>query len=132
MNLFVDSSALYALLDEDDAGHSDVAHWFQSPERASEELITHNYVVVETVSLVQRRLGPALVRRLFDGILPAVSQRFVEEDLHQRAVAAYTAALRRRSSFVDRVSFEFMRDQGIDVAFALDDDFAGEGFTVVP
>jgi predicted nucleic acid-binding protein len=130
---FVDTSALYALLDADDANHVAAAAWFGGlGDIPSEILVTHSYVVVETAALVHHRLGAAGVRDLFDALLPAMSTTFVEGDLHRRAVAAYLAGLNRRVSFVDRVSFELVRDAGLDRAFAFDRDFSREGIPVVP
>lgn len=55
MRVFVDTSALYALLDEDDANHARAAKAFA--ELQGSELTTHAYVLVETLALVSRRLG---------------------------------------------------------------------------
>jgi predicted nucleic acid-binding protein len=130
---FVDTSALYALLDEDDDNHSRAATWFATEGADIERtLVTHSYVIVETAALVHRRLGVAATRVLFDAIIPALSVLYVDERLHGRAAAAYLAALRRRCSFVDWVSFQTMRDESLADAFAFDSDFAGEGFTVLP
>jgi len=130
---FVDTSALYALLDEDDDNHRAAAQWLSGPGAdLAETLVTHAYVVVESAALVHRRLGHHAVRVLFDAFLPALSIVFVDETLHTRAVSAYLAAVRRRPSFVDWVSFQLMRDGDLDRAFAFDRDFATEGFAVVP
>ncbi len=72
------------------------------------------------------------VRVFLDSYAPAVSVHFVDEDLHRRAVSAYRATLRRRSSLVDHVSFVAMRDLGFDAAFAFDDDFTEAGFRQLP
>jgi predicted nucleic acid-binding protein len=88
--------------------------------------------VVETITLVSARLGQATVRLLIDAVLPTCEVRFVDETLHTRAVAAYLAGLGRRISFVDRTSFELMRAEGTDQAFAFDRDFTREGFETVP
>lgn len=131
MRTFVDTSALYALLDEDDHNHRSAAAWFATAD-AVDALVSHSYVVVETAALVQRRLGAAAVRTLFDAFIPAMSIVYVDDVLHGRAVAAYLAGLRRHVSFVDWVSFQLMRDAGLDRAFAFDSDFARERFAVVP
>lgn len=131
MRTFVDTSALYALLDEDDHNHQAAAAWFATPDPA-DVLVSHSYVVVEAAALVQRRLGGAAVRTLFDAFIPTLSIVYVDEVLHRRAVAAFLAGLRRQVSFVDWVSFQLMRDAGLDRAFAFDSDFAREGFAVVP
>jgi predicted nucleic acid-binding protein len=127
--IFADTSALYALLDADDAAHGRARAFFEADPLP---LVTHNYVVVETASLVQRRLGPALVRALLEDLMPAVDMRWVDEDLHRAALSAFLAAVRRRTSLVDWVSFEIMRREGIDRAFTFDRDFAAQGFAIVP
>ena len=133
MTTFVDTSALYALLDEDDDNHGSASAWLSSAgSDSSEVLLTHSYVVVETAALVHRRLGTAAVRVLFDALVPAVSVVAVSDDLHGRAVAAYLAGLGTSVSLVDRVSFQLMREAGLDRAFAFDRDFTREGFKAVP
>jgi uncharacterized protein len=131
MRTFVDTSALYALLDEDDRNHRAAATWLATSD-ATEVLVSHSYVVVETAALVQRRLGASAVRTLFDAFIPAMSIMYVDEVLHSRSVAAFLAGLRRHVSFVDWVSFQLMRDARLDRAFAFDSDFPREGFAVVP
>lgn len=133
MTTFIDTSALYALLDEDDRNHRRAAAWLSGPGRdPTEILISHSYVVVESAALTQRRLGPQAVRVLFEAFIPSLSVLYVDEHLHKSAVAAHLAALRRRPSFVDWVSFQMMRERGLDRAFAFDRDFGNEGFSVVP
>jgi predicted nucleic acid-binding protein len=130
---FVDTSALYALLDADDDNHAAAANWFsESATAPAHDLVTHNYVLVESAALTHHRLGAAGVRDLFDALVPALTSVFVGAAVHERAVAAYIAGLSRRVSFVDRVSFQFMRDATLDRAFAFDRDFATEGFALVP
>jgi predicted nucleic acid-binding protein len=133
LRTFVDTSALYALLDADDEKHRAAATWFAGPANTpSDELLTHDYVLVESAELVHHRLGAAAVRDLFDALIPALTLVFVDATLHARAAAAYLAGLSRRVSFVDRVSFQLMRDASLDRAFAFDRDFATEGFALVP
>ena len=133
VSTFVDTSALYALLDVDDENHAAAATWLRGPGATpTNALVTHSYVIVETAALVQHRLGVAAVRDLFNAFVPALTVTFVDAALHAHATAAYLAGLRRRVSFVDRVSFELMRDAAFESAFAFDRDFTTEGFKVVP
>ncbi len=127
--IFVDTSALYALLDVDDAAHSEARAFF---ETGPLPLLTHNYVIVETAALVHRRLGPATARALLEDLLPALHTRWVDEELHRAALSAFLAAVRRRTSLVDWVSFEVMRREAIREAFTFDRDFSVQGFTIVP
>jgi uncharacterized protein len=96
-----------------------------------EELLTHSYVVIETLSLVWRRLGAEAAARLIDDMLPAINIVDVDEALRGRALAAFRAAVSSNVSLVDRTSFEYMRGLGISRAYALDADFEGEGFELV-
>lgn len=133
MVTFVDTSALMALLDTTAIEHQLVEDWFEGTrEDETELLLTHNCVIVETASLVRRRLGPDAVRAFFSLLVPMMSVIFIDEDLHAKAVAAYLAVASRGDSIVDRLSFEVMRDQHVEQAFALDREFAREGFSVVP
>lgn len=127
---FVDTSALYALLDRDDEEHERASNAFAA--QRDQELITHNYVVVEAVALAQARLGMTPTRELLDGLLAVVAVQWVTPQLHANAVAALLASGSRQVSLVDRVSFAFMRDRDLDRAFAFDRRFRREGFALVP
>lgn len=132
MTTFVDTSALYALLDRDDRNHAAAAAWFAGHDPNTDDLVTHNYVVAESAALADRRLGVDAARALLEDVLPAMSLEFVDESLHRAAISAYLAASRRGPSLVDRTSFELMRHRGIGVALAFDRDFQTAGFATVP
>ena len=127
--VFVDTSAIYALLDRSDTNHAVAASLL--PTLRERRPLTHNYVVVESVAITQNRLGIDAVRRLLDDLLPAFELRFVTPELHGAAVAALLASGSRDVSLVDRVSFELMRSTGTTDAFAFDRDFERAGFTLV-
>ncbi len=57
---------------------------------------------------------------------------WIDERLHDAAVSAVLAAPRSAVSFVDRASFEVLRDLGTTDVFAFDPDFARAGFTTFP
>ena len=126
MTVFVDTSALFALLDEDDTNHLAARSTFV--RLRGTDLVTHAYVVVETVALVSRRLGWAAVERLLDRILPVIRVVAVDEAAHAQALDSFRAAGTATVSLVDRTSFALMRAEGIDRAFAFDRDFLVEGF----
>lgn len=129
---FVDTSALFALIDGTAQNHRTAVDWLEQAKEKEESLESHNYVVVESIALVHRRLGSDAVRNLAHTYLPALSISYVDADLHDRAMSAYLASMTRDSSLVDHVSFELMRDRIIESAFTFDHDFAREGFSVVP
>jgi predicted nucleic acid-binding protein len=131
LTVLVDTSVLYALLARDSDEHEAASRAFADLSEIT-PLTTHSYVVVETVTLLQRRLGMPAVEAFLQSILPALNVVWVEPTLHNRALAAFRRAASRSVSLCDRVSFTIMRDLGIDTALAFDPDFAHEGFRVVP
>ena len=132
MSVFVDTSALFALLDADDGDHGRVLAAFEDLCDSDAVLLTTNYVVVETLAVCQRRLGTEAARHLMANLLPLMDVRWVTPEAHWEAVSVLLTASRRELSLVDCVSFEVMRRLGIRRAFALDGHFREQGFEVVP
>ena len=129
---FADTSGLYALLDAENVAHELTAKAWAELRRANKEIVTSNYVFVETVSLLQSRLGLDPVRDLIESIAPLLSVEWVDREAHEAGLTAVLAANRRDLSLVDCVSFEVMRRLGIRRAFTLDEHFREQGFEVVP
>lgn len=132
MTVFVDTSALYAVLDRDDDNHAAAAERWTELVSAGAVLLTTNYVVIETAALVQHRLGMKAVSLLFMDVAPVLSVQWVNEADHRAAVAALLAAGRRKLSLVDCTSFQVMRRLGQTTALAFDRHFKQQGFTTVP
>ncbi len=132
MTVLVDTSAFYALVDDRDPDHANAQAGLQRLRADDEPLLTHEYVVVETISLVQRRLGMGALRRFVDDLLPIVDIERVDPALHAQAREAMLAGGQRGISLVDWTSFLVMRRRGIETAFAFDDDFAAQGFRTLP
>lgn len=94
--------------------------------------MTHSYVVVEASAVIQRRLGREALRAFHGDIAPVLGIVEVDAATRDAAVAALLAALPTKTSLVDYVSFQVMRDRGIRRAFAFDPDFVSAGFETVP
>lgn len=128
MSVFVDTSAFLAVLDADDQFHQQARAIWERLLTGAEDLLCTNYVLVETVALVQRRLGLEAVRALEEDVLPLIRIVWLAEDHHRAGMAALLTAGRRDLSFVDCVSFLIMRGSGVKTAFAFDEDFRRQGF----
>lgn len=128
--VFVDTSAFIAFLDADDPRHAAVVTTFV--DLASEELITHGYVVAETLAITRRRLGLEATVALLDELLPVIELLPVDPGLHTAAQLNYRSSLPSGTSFVDQVSFAVIHREGITKAFVLDADFAAIGVELVP
>jgi predicted nucleic acid-binding protein len=126
--VFVDTSAFFALQAEDDKRHAVATQRFQYLISRKIPLVTTNYVVVEACALLQRRFGMAALHTFLSELAPVVSVVWVNERLHERALATLLAEDRRKLSLVDCVSFELMRDCGLHQAFAFDAHFDEQGF----
>lgn len=132
MRVFIDTSAFLAVLDADDRIHSKAKKKWEELVSSKNILISHNYILVETFALVQHRLGTAAVKVFNDDVLPVISVKWVDEATHKTAVSALITASRRRLSLVDCVSFEIMRQLGVEAAFTFDPHFAEQGFRCIP
>jgi predicted nucleic acid-binding protein len=119
------------VLDADEQAHARADRaWRRLVPEA--ELVSTNYVLLETFALVQSRLGLRAVTTLQQDVVPEIRVLWVDQELHDAAVAALMTSARRRLSLVDCSSFETMRRLGITSVFTLDRHFAEQGFEVVP
>jgi uncharacterized protein len=124
LNVFVDTSAFYALLSRTDANHADAANrWQVYLGDRTAKLFTSNYVVVEACALLTRRLGKPAVADLHQSLLPATTVLRVDESTHHAAMEATLATGNDGPSLVDCSSLALMRARGIDAAFAYDRHF---------
>lgn len=132
MTIFVDTSAFYALLAEHDPSHPDAKDAWSSIQARRDTLITSSYVLLEAMSLIQRRLGMQAARDFHAALIPVLTVSWVDSQRHTRAMDAFLVAGRRDLSLVDCVSFDVMRAMGVDTAFAFDGHFTQQGFTCIP
>ena len=128
--IYVDTSAFYAIFDQDDANHPRAQKAWTSLIEDQEDMVCNNYVLVETYALLQNRLGMRAVADL-QSILPLIQIDWVTADQHRLAAAALLSAHLRALSLVDCSSFESMRRLGIEKAFAFDNHFRQQGFELV-
>jgi predicted nucleic acid-binding protein len=132
VSVFVDTSALYALLVRSEEDHETTVAAFERLLRSHRPLVTTNYVVLETIALLQRRFGLPAVRDFESRVAPLLAVLWVDEGLHRRATERLLRSDRRQLSLVDCASFVVMDAEAIEEALALDDDFRTAGYRVLP
>jgi len=132
MSVFVDSSAFLALLNSNDRHHAPAAAVWENLLSDAVDLRTSSYVVLETAATAQTRFGLESARAFLLDMVSSVLVHWILEDVHDAGVAILVSAARRDLSLVDCVSFELMRERGIDKAFAFDPHFADQGFQCLP
>lgn len=131
MTVFLDTSAVLAVLNADDEYHPEADAIWRRLLETEEPLLSSNYILVETFALVQRRLGMAAVRAVELEILPLLDLHWLDAEMHHASVTTWLAISRRSLSLVDCSSFEVMRRHGVRRAFAFDGHFEEYGFDLL-
>ena len=129
--VFADTSALFALLDGNDANHARAARTFAGLRARQAPLLSTSFVLVETYALLSRRLGLDAVRSFRSDFGPLIDVVWVDEALCHAGLDLLLERRKRLLSLVDAVSFVVMRHKNVDEAFAFDPHFAQEGFAAV-
>jgi uncharacterized protein len=129
--IFVDTSAFYALLDRSDRFHEQASALWPELLEDGITLITSNYVVWETISLLQNRIGFDAASLWCKDILGIVDIFWVDEGIHQRAYDLWMNLGRLKLSFVDCISFVIMHKQGIEKSFCFKPHFEEHGFMLL-
>jgi predicted nucleic acid-binding protein len=131
VNVFVDTSALLAVLDRSDERHVSAKRTWAALLDGSHTLLCHNYILVETSAVLARRIGLEAVRVFERDVRPVLRLVWVTPEIHEASVGVHLAARRRALSLVDCVSFEVMRRTGLRSAFAFDPHFGEFGYEPV-
>jgi uncharacterized protein len=129
--LFVDTSAWFAHANREDPRHKDVVRVLEDFPGG---LVTSSFVFDETITLCAYRLGhrvAASVGEVLQDPDEIELLRVTAED-ERAAWKLFLGRPDKAYSFTDCTSFVMMRRLGITTAASLDDDFAQEGFRVVP
>ena len=129
--IYVDTSAFYALLDRSDKYHKQASTLWPTLLDEDVTLITSNYVVSETVALLQNRIGFEAANLWYRDILGVLEIWWVDEDTHQRAYELWLNLGRMRFSLVDCVSFVTMHHHQIEKAFCFKPHFTDHGFDLL-
>ena len=125
--IFLDTSAIYAWADAADPNHHTAVARLQAILDSGEDLLTHNYVLVESMALLQARLGVRAAAKLAKDSGAFVIE-WVDGHLHASGVRDLERSRKRHLSLVDHVSFIVMKRRQVGVAFAFDSDFTAAGF----
>ena len=134
--IFVDTSAWLAISDVRDGNHTRAREVQRDLVTGKAgRLITTDYILDETLTLMRKRTGLDGARRFLAGLETSRSVQviWVGQELFQSAKAAFLDQGTRSWSFTDCTSFVTMRELGITTAFAFDHHFRQFGtVSVVP
>ncbi|HXF96085.1 MAG TPA: PIN domain-containing protein [Gemmatimonadales bacterium] len=129
------TSALLALANPRDRYHELAVRVARAFVGAGGQWVGTTLVLAELHGHLLYRRGPELARSLLSRLLedPAYSWLEVSAELVADAIAGWLARFRNeRFSLADAVSFEAMRRERLDVAFAFDRHFETAGFALLP
>jgi predicted nucleic acid-binding protein len=128
---FADTSAWYATVDPNDPNH-EVARLFML---ARPRLVTTNFVIDETITLVLKRLDYTRALRLGEQLWSGQLARiiYITRTDQQAAWQFFKRYSDKEFSFTDCTSFVVMERLGLTHAFAFDEHFSQTGqFVCVP
>lgn len=124
--VLVDTSAVYALLDRDDAFYDVAKSGLELLRRSRAEPLLTNFIVAECHALVLARLGGDLARKwLAENVWRVERVTTDDEEKARSIIARYTD---KTFSYTDATSFAVMERLKILRAFAFDAHFRQYGF----
>lgn len=134
MNLFVDTSAWYALSDSDSRHHKSASAFLFKALKNDDRLITSNLVIGETYTLLRTKLGYRESWEFLNRVKasPHLESVYINEIIELKAYDLLRRFRDQSFSYVDGTSFVLMQEKGIVEAFAYDKHFLTAGFTMLP
>src|SRR4029079_5460350 len=84
MSVFADKSAFYALVIETETTHGSMRAAFHKLLENRRPILTTSFVIIETMALLQQRIGLNAARQFDEGLSPVVRVKWVDEELYRR------------------------------------------------
>jgi len=130
-NIFLDTSGLFAFLVRNDDKHKKASTIIHKSVKNSIHLITTDYIIDETATLLKARGFTQIIPSLFNGIMSSKACRieWMDQDLFNMTKAMFLRYYDQRWSFTDCFSFIIMKNLGIMDALTKDSHFLEAGFT---
>ncbi len=132
MKIFIDTSAILAILNDQDRFHEPAKKEWTKFIESEDVLFCSNYILLETITLLQHRFGTDAVRLFTSNIQPVLNIIWINESLHNSGLSIINTINQRSLSLTDCTSFEIMRQMDMEIAFTFDSHFSDQGFKVIP
>ena len=131
--IFVDTSAYFALADRRDENHEVAVSVIHQLIREHTELLTTNYIVAETHTLLLNRIGYTTALQVIEELYKSQTRIYrVREAEERKALEIIRTYTDKKFSLVDAISFATMERFHVTQAFAFDHHFAQYGFSLLP
>ena len=132
--LFVDSAGWMACADDADPAHKEICrardHWLERHGA----LVTTDYVLDETLTLIRMRLGLAAAERWWEQVESSARLQWesIGNDRVLKARDLFFQIRDKDLSFTDCTSFVVMRELKLRQALTTDQHFRQMGFEAIP
>jgi hypothetical protein len=136
--IFVDTSAWIALADKSDQNHHRAQTYYEQQIKPhSIQLLTSDYVLDETLTLIRYHMGLIYARTFWQSVQQAqdhgsLSISRVTEEVWLDALALFFRYHDQQFSFTDCTSFVLLARVPVDAVFSSDKDFLVAGFSIQP
>lgn len=131
----VDTSAFYAVKDLSDQHYAEaVAFMKQVQKSPSLRLVTSNFIVDESLTLIRMKLGHQAAIQFGRQIRESkiVEVIYITEAIEEQAWQIFTKYSDKDYSFTDCTSFAVMEERSLVNAFTFDKHFAQHGLVMRP
>ena len=130
---FIDTSALYALIDKRDAHHAAARDAVGALLRSGRRLVTSDYVIAETINLANARGGTHVALRILDLLERSAGIRieWIGPLRFDQTKSFFRKHADHPYSFTDCSSFVVMRELRLTDALTTDRHFSQAGFQVL-
>ena len=132
--LFIDTSAWMACADAADEAHATCVAARDRALEAGSRLVTTDFVVDETLTLIRTRLGLPAAEAWWRQVNESRRLRWerIDASRFERSLDWFFRQKDKTYSFTDCTSFLVMRELRLSRALSTDRHFRQAGFTVVP
>ena len=133
--ILIDTGAWYALSDPQERHHGHAAALFGLLTKGEQgRMVTSDYILNETYTLLRMRLGIEPVKRLRHllGQSSSIQLVRVSDNDFERSLDLMLSHGDKHWSFTDCTSFILMQELEIGAAFSFDHNFTEAGFRLLP
>lgn len=132
--LFVDTAGWMAMADSKDPRHKESLHYRDQSLEQSAVLVTSNYILDETLTLIRMRLGIEPAEKWWAQVSesPRCNVQWIDPDRAEKALHLFFHWRDQSFSFTDCTSFILMREMGIENVITSDHHFITAGFQIQP
>lgn len=134
MEIFIDTSAHIALINQKDQYHQRAKDYYLECLSSGLKLVTTNFVICETLNFLRSRISLQTAIKYRNGVYSSnvLEITCVTNDIEGEAFAIFKKYTDKDFSFTDCTSFAIMKYLSLKGAFTFDKHFQQIGFKIFP